>query len=100
MTVSEKDKRRGRATVDAALSKKLKPEELENIRAVFDNFDKDKSGKLELSGLKALCTELGGKMTDSQLTSAMTQLDKYGNGKVDFDEFVLFWTTTSSLGGY
>jgi len=44
--------------------------------------------------------ELGGKLTDEELTEAMAQLDINGDGTCSFDEFKEFWSSKSGLGGY
>mmetsp|Transcript_6087 Transcript_6087/g.10940 ORF Transcript_6087/g.10940 Transcript_6087/m.10940 type:complete len:1022 (+) Transcript_6087:78-3143(+) len=89
-----------RGGVNLSLCKKLAPEEEERIRAVFNSYDKDGSGKLDLQELTAMCKELGGKITQAQAELAMKQLDKCGDGKCDFQEFCMFWTSKPSLGGY
>mmetsp|Transcript_101590 Transcript_101590/g.185375 ORF Transcript_101590/g.185375 Transcript_101590/m.185375 type:complete len:1014 (-) Transcript_101590:193-3234(-) len=88
------------ATIDVALCKKLKPEEREAIRAVFNNYDKDGSGSIDLQELSQMCKELGRTVTEAQAKEAMKQLDRDGSGKCDFNEFLLYWTSKPILGGY
>lgn len=89
-----------RAVIDVALCKKLTPEEREGIKTIFDTYDKDKSGSIDLKELTAMCKDLGRTVTEAQAKSAMEQLDKDGSGKCDFNEFLLYWTSKPKLGGY
>lgn len=83
-----------------ALAKPPTDEELQDMISVFGKYDKDKSGFIDLKELQAMCESLGKKLTDAQATQAMQQLDRDGNLKCDFEEFKLWFTSTSGLGGY
>jgi Ca2+-binding EF-hand superfamily protein len=82
------------------LSKPMSEADTSAVKKVFESFDKDKSGYIDLKELAAMCTELGKKISDDQAAAAMQQLDKNGDGRVTFDEFALWWTCTPGLGGY
>jgi hypothetical protein len=78
----------------------MSPGEKEKIKQIFDKYDKDQSGSIDLKELQQMCAELGGKMTDQEVTIAMNQLDKDHNGMCDFEEFVHFWSSKPGLGGF
>lgn len=59
----------------------------EIIRKVFDSFDADKSGFIDLSELKAVSKELGSEMSDAEADAAMKDLDVNKDGKISFEEF-------------
>jgi calmodulin len=82
------------------LSKPVPAEQLEVIKTAFKQFDTDNSGSICVKELQAMCASLGKKLNDGQAKAAMAQLDKNGDDKVDFDEFLLWWTCTPGLGGY
>merc|ERR1719424_191519 len=82
------------------LSKPIGDDEMAVIKEAFAKFDTDNSGKIDLKELQQMCQEMGKKLPDKQAEQAMAQLDQNGDGTVDFDEFVLWWTCTPGLGGY
>jgi hypothetical protein len=58
--------------------------------ALFRTIDKDDSGKIEVSELKAFLTEEGGDEEKAQKVADMivSQVDKDGDGTIDIQEFV------------
>eukprot|EP00931_Biecheleriopsis_adriatica_P018092 TRINITY_DN12755_c0_g1_i1.p1 TRINITY_DN12755_c0_g1~~TRINITY_DN12755_c0_g1_i1.p1 ORF type:complete len:984 (+),score=242.65 TRINITY_DN12755_c0_g1_i1:341-2953(+) len=86
--------------LNAGLAKKMSPEEEAKLTEVFKKFDKDGSGMIDLTELKAMVEELGGKMNDDEAKQAMEQLDKNKDGQCSFEEFKSFWSSKPGLGGY
>jgi len=86
--------------VNPGLAKAPTDEEMVVIKEAFKKYDKDGSNQIDLKELKGMCEDLGKKLTDDQATSAMQQLDKDGNMKCNFDEFLSWYTTTPEAGGY
>jgi Ca2+-binding EF-hand superfamily protein len=82
------------------LSKKLEPGEEAKLKEVFNKYDKDGNGGIDLSELQAMCKELGGSLTEAQAKEAMAQLDTNKDGTCSFKEFCAFWTSKPELGGY
>jgi hypothetical protein len=82
------------------LCKNISPEEKERIREVFNKYDKDGSGAIDLQELQKMVQELGGTVSEKDAKGMMAELDKNGQGTCNFDEFLLFWTSKPSLGGY
>jgi hypothetical protein len=67
---------------------KLTTSEISMYEQMFSHYDKDKSGSIDASELKALLAELGCKPTDEVMVNLMKELDKDGNGLVEFPEFL------------
>jgi Ca2+-binding EF-hand superfamily protein len=89
-----------RSNANPQLAKKLSDEEMEAVKNMFSKFDKDGSGQIDLNELKGMCEALGKKLPQAQCEAAMKQLDKDGNMQCNFDEFLLWYTTTPNVGGY
>eukprot|EP00930_Biecheleria_cincta_P017790 TRINITY_DN14033_c0_g1_i2.p1 TRINITY_DN14033_c0_g1~~TRINITY_DN14033_c0_g1_i2.p1 ORF type:complete len:950 (-),score=237.58 TRINITY_DN14033_c0_g1_i2:100-2550(-) len=86
--------------LNAGLAKKMSAEEEAKLLDAFKQFDKDGSGQIDLTELKAMVEELGGKMSEDEAAQAMKQLDKNNQGTCNFEEFKTFWSSKSGLGGY
>lgn len=63
----------------------------QQILTIFNNFDKDKSGTIELSELKMVAKELGEEIPEDELQIIMGKLDINGDGKISFEEFKFWW---------
>jgi Ca2+-binding EF-hand superfamily protein len=60
------------------------------LRTAFDMFDKDKSGKIDVSEIMQLLGEDGMQdinVTQEQLMKYIEEVDDNGDGEIDFDEF-------------
>eukprot|EP00756_Hemistasia_phaeocysticola_P066709 Hpha_TRINITY_DN9440_c0_g1::TRINITY_DN9440_c0_g1_i1::g.139121::m.139121 len=75
-------------------------EEQKKVRDAFEMFDKDKSGKIDLKELRAVSRELNHEMGEEEAAAAMKELDKNGDGTLDWGEFLLWWGADSTRGGY
>ena len=64
----------------------MKPSTLK-IKQTFDIFDRDGSGSIDLQELDKVLRTLGQNITELELQNLVTQLDKDGDGQIDFDEF-------------
>ena len=63
----------------------------ENLRTAFDMFDKDKSGKIDVSEIMQMIGEEGMgdySVTRQQIEENIAEFDQNGDGEIDFDEFV------------
>lgn len=67
---------------------KLTAAEIALYEQMFSHYDKDKSGSIDSNELKALLSELGCKVTDDLMDPLMKELDKDGNGLIEFPEFL------------
>ena len=58
------------------------------LKQTFNEFDKDRSGKIDKGELKSALQSLGIAPSDAQLTQLIQQVDVNKDGQVDFTEFV------------
>lgn len=72
------------------------------IRRVFDKYDRDNSGSLDVKEVSAIFTDLGiepkCRQDQDEIKRLLDEVDEDGNGEFDFDEFViLFQRVTQRL---
>ena len=67
----------------------LSDADLAAFREVFDLVDKDKSGAIETEEVEELTKLLGLDLTRDEVELLVREIDKDGNGEVDFEEFLL-----------
>ena len=67
----------------------LSDADLAGFREVFDLVDKDKSGAIEMEEAEELTQLLGMDLTRDEVELLVREIDKDGNGEVDFEEFLL-----------
>lgn len=75
---------------------KLKSVEYKSIHDVFDAIDITKNGVLEKHEIEQVALVLGLKMSEVELDKAFTEMDLHKNGRVSYDDFMNWWTTSSS----
>ena len=61
-------------------------------RIMFDKFDKDGSGSIDHIEFRALCKDLGHRLSDEEFKMAIKMLDSDGNGSISYDEFHQWWS--------
>ncbi len=61
------------------------------LRAMFEAFDPDGNGTLAETQFKNLVRKLGLKVTDTKASKAFLTLDAQGTGRVDFNDFKVWW---------
>ena len=64
-------------------------DEDEEIREAFRVFDQDGNGYITSEELEAVMIKLGENLTKDELTAMMIEADLDGDGRIDFDEFVV-----------
>ena len=63
-----------------------------DLKKSFEEIDTDKSGSIEMSELKNLCTKIGlPDVDDAKVTELFTEIDTNHDGKVSFDEFTAWY---------
>ena len=62
------------------------------LRAKFAQFDTDRDGRLSSAELATLCADLGSMLSHAELEGAIKLLDTNGDGHIERDEFVAWWT--------
>lgn len=69
------------------------------VATSFYEFDADESGYLEAGEVGAFCKKLGLLLTEAEVAQALSEMessrDSTRDGRVDFDEFVAWWTSGS-----
>eukprot|EP00468_Gymnochlora_sp_CCMP2014_P008225 CAMPEP_0167762388 /NCGR_PEP_ID=MMETSP0110_2-20121227/12739_1 /TAXON_ID=629695 /ORGANISM="Gymnochlora sp., Strain CCMP2014" /LENGTH=157 /DNA_ID=CAMNT_0007649255 /DNA_START=21 /DNA_END=494 /DNA_ORIENTATION=- len=62
--------------------------EVEEMREVFDLFDKDSDGTITISELGVVLKSLKKNFNEKQLKEIIKKVDKNGDGQIDFEEFL------------
>jgi len=71
--------------------------QVNNFRAVFDEFDKDNNGTLEASELKMALLQLGLFRSQQDFERLFVELDTDQSGSLDWDEFKVFATRATMV---
>ncbi|XP_063077371.1 calcium-binding protein 5b [Engraulis encrasicolus] len=66
----------------------LAPEEIEELREAFDEFDKDRDGLISCKDLGNLMRTMGYMPTEMELIEIGQKINMSLGGRVDFDDFV------------
>jgi Ca2+-binding EF-hand superfamily protein len=62
--------------------------DVERLRAMFQNIDKDSSGYISAEELKEALTEAKVKYLDHELDSIISEIDYHGNKRINYTEFL------------
>lgn len=71
----------------------LTEDEIEELRQAFDLFDTDGSGTIDPKELRAAMQSLGFEAKNQTIYQMIKDIDKDGNGDIDFDEFLDLMTS-------
>lgn len=71
---------------------RLTDDELAEIREIFSHFDHDSNGSIDISEFDALMRALDAQGSEEETNAGLEALDANHNGKIDFDEFVAWWS--------
>ena len=63
------------------------------VRIVFEKYDKNGSGSLNVMELQELCYDFGTYLSTDDLRLAMRDLDTDGDGMLSYEEFMVWWRT-------
>jgi len=66
--------------------------EREAIKEIFDHFDSDKSGHINILKLKALHAKLGEPLTEDEAEDMLESIQPEVENQVSFEEFLVWWT--------
>jgi len=62
----------------------------ESLKAAFEAFDKDNSGKLSAAEIRNMIVNCGERIDEDEVDEMMGDIDNSGDGMVDFKEFAEF----------
>ncbi|TKY56724.1 calcium-binding protein CML23 [Spatholobus suberectus] len=62
----------------------------DEVRQIFNKFDKDGDGKISIKELKETLVTLGSKPSQDEVKRMMEELDQNGDGFIDLKEFAEF----------
>ena len=62
------------------------------IKKVFNYYDKNNDGSIDKNELNNLCRNLGDPLTKAELDCALYELDKNNSGKIEWEEFIYYWS--------
>lgn len=66
----------------------LSKEQIDSYREAFSLFDKDGDGTITAKELGVVMRSLGQNPTEAELQDMVNEVDKDGNGTIDFEEFL------------
>lgn len=67
----------------------------DEVRKVFDRYDVNRSGEIDIRELEQMVRSLGLSMDREAINSAMFDLDLNRNGAISFEEFFSWWVKAS-----
>ena len=70
-------------------------EQRKDFQDIFDQFDKDKDGKISGKELQNAMFSMGQNPTEDEINEMMREDDLNQDGKIDFDEFMILMTKSS-----
>ena len=73
----------------------ISEEQRKELQDVFDQFDKDKDGKISGLELRNAMVSMGQSPTEEEINEMMREVDLNQDGKIDFDEFMILMTRSS-----
>eukprot|EP01080_Neovahlkampfia_damariscottae_P002536 gene2536-3498_t len=69
------------------MSEELTVQQKKEFQEAFNLFDQNGDGDISVEELKIVFSNIGHEPTDEELENMLNEVDKDGNGKIDFDEF-------------
>jgi Ca2+-binding EF-hand superfamily protein len=62
------------------------------MQLVFQKYDTDDSGFIDVGELGKMIYDMGHKLNEVELVAATQQLDKNGDGRISYEEFMSWWS--------
>ena len=72
---------------------KLSLATVSDIKDIFEAFDQDNNGYIDLMEMKLLAKKLGFEFTEEQAKKTFDKIDLDGDGRVTEEEFTIWWNT-------
>lgn len=60
----------------------------DELRTAFRQFDQDGSGYIQANELESIMQKMGRRFNKDEVDAMVSSLDKSGDGKIGFDEFI------------
>ena len=73
------------------MPKELYDDQIEELREMFDFYDKDGNGTIDLEEFAQLCEALGGGFASEEMALGFDAIDTNCNGVIEFSEFIDWW---------
>lgn len=61
------------------------------VREIFQHYDRKSSGTIEAREFARICEALGMEMEEHELKMALLDVDRDGDGRISWDEFLAWW---------
>ena len=72
---------------------KFSKEELERIKQIFNQFDKNKNNNIEKNELATLAIALNNSLSPAELQDFFKEFDKDNSSTITWEEFIEYWKT-------
>lgn len=72
---------------------KFSKEELERIKQIFNQFDKNKNNTIEKNELATLAIALNNSLSRAELQDFFKEFDKDNSSTITWEEFIEYWKT-------
>ena len=72
--------------------KTIDSERVAEIREIFQHYDHDQNGTIDPREFGALLDALGPGFSEEEAQTGLADIDLNANGKIEFDEFIRWWT--------
>lgn len=69
----------------------LMDKDLQEVREIFDHFDKDGNGTIDPNEFADLLDALGSGFSDQEVQLGLEAIDLNKNGRIEFNEFLKWW---------
>ena len=71
----------------------LSEQEIECIKNIFNQFDKNKNGYIEKKELQTLVIALNNPLSSAELMDFLKAIDKDNSGQITWEEFIQYWSS-------
>ena len=71
----------------------LSEQEIEFIKNIFNQFDRNKNGHIEKKELQTLAIALNDPLSQSELMDFFKAIDKDNSSQITWEEFIQYWSS-------
>ncbi|ETV81172.1 hypothetical protein H257_05759 [Aphanomyces astaci] len=69
----------------------LSLEHEQELKKIFDDYDEDGSGDIDVEELGKIADDLGEPLSKEELDYLVKEFDADGSGTIDWEEFIAWW---------